>query len=66
MSGMDIDPKFTDGISGAVTSPSCMGVAMFMGTRTEGLGFPDAVIPLAKTLSMGVKKLRVGRFATHQ
>jgi neutral ceramidase len=60
MSGMDIDPKFTDGVTGAVTSPSCMGVAMFMGTRTEGLGFPYAVIPLAKTLSLGVKNYELG------
>jgi neutral ceramidase len=60
MSGIDIDSKFTNGVSGAVTSPSCMGVAMFMGTRTEGLGFPDAVIPLAKTLSNSVKNYELG------
>ncbi|MEZ5004628.1 MAG: neutral/alkaline non-lysosomal ceramidase N-terminal domain-containing protein [Chitinophagales bacterium] len=60
MSQMNIDPMFANGKIGAITSPSCLGVAMFIGTQTEGLGFPDFIIPVAKTLSKGIKTYEQG------
>ena len=55
MGNIDIDPRFVDGVKDACTSPSCLGVDMFVGTFSDGLGFPDVITPLARSLSMGVK-----------
>ena len=60
MSNIEIDPMFANGKIGTVTSPSCLGVAMFIGTQTEGLGFPDFIIPVARALSKGIKTYEQG------
>jgi len=52
---MDLDPEFTGGVEGAMTSPSCLGMDMFVGTFTDGLGFPDALIPASRSLCKGVR-----------
>lgn len=55
MGHLKIDPEYADGRKDAITSPSCLGVAMFVGTHTDGLGFPDVITPLAKSLSNAVR-----------
>lgn len=55
MSGIEIDSRFANGTGNACTSPSCLGMAMFTGTSTDGLGFPDFIIPLARSLCVGVR-----------
>lgn len=60
MSDMAIDPMFTKGKVGACTSSSCLGLAMFIGTQTEGLGLPDYIIPIADTMSKGVRTYETG------
>lgn len=37
---IDIDPKFTNGETGCVTSPSCMGVSFLEGSLMDGPGLP--------------------------
>ncbi len=39
-SKIDIHPKFANGLTGCVTSPSCMGVAMLEGSQMDGPGLP--------------------------
>lgn len=38
---IDIDPAFTDGVEGCVTSPSCMGVPFLVGSVMDGPGMPE-------------------------
>jgi neutral ceramidase len=55
MSNIEVDSRFAGGREDACTSPSCLGLAMFIGTYSDGLGLPDVIIPLARSLSAGVK-----------
>ncbi|MCP4122240.1 MAG: hypothetical protein GY751_10845 [Bacteroidetes bacterium] len=52
---LEIAPEFTGGVEGAITSPSCLGMDMFVGTFTDGLGFPDALVPASRSLCKGVR-----------
>lgn len=38
---INVDPKFTNGKEGCVTSPSCMGVAFLVGSVMDGPGMPE-------------------------
>lgn len=55
MSRIDIEEQFSGGVGGACTSPSCLGVDMFAGTFTDGLGFPEAFTPVIRSLSRTVR-----------
>lgn len=55
MGRIDVDGQFSGGVGGACTSPSCLGVDMFAGTFTDGLGFPEGLTPVVRSLSRTVR-----------
>jgi len=54
-SSIDIDPKFTDGVDGCVTSPACMGVAMLEGSKYDGPGMHPIIGIGARGMSKSFK-----------
>jgi neutral ceramidase len=54
-SKLDIDPKFTDGKDGCVTSPSCMGVAFLEGSLMDGPGLPQFLGKIARSLAKNAR-----------
>lgn len=64
---VDIDPKFTNGKEGCMTSPSCMGVAFLEGSKMDGPGMHPVVGFFAKGLANFVKvwdHLKAGLFGS--
>lgn len=55
---IDIDPEFTGGQEGCVTSPSCMGVAFLVGSVMDGPGMHELLGKGAEVLSKGITKAR--------
>ena len=50
-SSIDIDPGFTGGLEGCVTSPACMGISMLEGSHYDGPGMHPIIGFAAKILS---------------
>ncbi len=50
-SNIDIDPTFTNGVAGCVTSPSCMGVTFLEGSQMDGPGLPLFLGKIAKGIA---------------
>ena len=57
-SKIDVDPAFTNGIEGCVTSPSCMGAAFMIGAVMDGPGMPEWLGKGAVVVSRITTKLR--------
>lgn len=55
---IDINPEFTGGQEGCVTSPSCMGAAFLVGSVMDGPGMPEALGLGAVALSKAITKAR--------
>ncbi|MCO5230126.1 MAG: neutral/alkaline non-lysosomal ceramidase N-terminal domain-containing protein [Chitinophagales bacterium] len=55
---IDINPEFTGGKEGCVTSPSCMGAAFLVGSIMDGPGMPELLGKGAVTLSKIITKKR--------
>ena len=55
---IDIQPEFTNGQEGCVTSPSCMGTAFLLGSIMDGPGMPEFLGLGADVLSKLVTKAR--------
>ncbi|MBP6660694.1 MAG: neutral/alkaline non-lysosomal ceramidase N-terminal domain-containing protein [Chitinophagales bacterium] len=53
---IDIDPKFTNGLAGCVTSPSCMGVTFLEGSQMDGPGLPLFLGNIAKGVARRTRK----------
>ncbi|MCO5247667.1 MAG: neutral/alkaline non-lysosomal ceramidase N-terminal domain-containing protein [Chitinophagales bacterium] len=56
---IDIDPEFTGGKEGCVTSPSCMGTSFLLGSIMDGPGMPEFLGLGADILSKLVTKARL-------
>lgn len=52
---LDIDPQYTEGEEGCVTSPSCHGMAFLGGAIMDGPGAPAAVQQVGKRLSKSIR-----------
>jgi len=52
---LEVNPKFTNGIEGVKTSPSCMGVAFMEGSKIDGPGMLQPLTFFAEQLSNLVK-----------
>ena len=55
MSDVTIEPFYADGRENCLTSKSCWGVEMFMGSQSDGIGLPEYIIPVAKSFSQTVR-----------
>lgn len=60
-SAIDIRPEFANGITHAVTSPSCMGVAFIRGSIMDGPGTPAVIGNAAKLLARSVKYFELSK-----
>lgn len=56
-SKIDIDPAFTNGKEGCVTSPSCMGSPFLVGSIMDGPGMPELLGVGANILNKIVRKI---------
>lgn len=56
-SAIDIDPKFTNGVEGCLTSPACMGVAMLEGSKYDGPGMHPVVGIAARSMARSYRLL---------
>lgn len=52
---LDIDPKYSNGKEGCVTSPSCMGVSMLEGSKHDGPGMHPSIGVFARALSRSIR-----------
>lgn len=52
---IDVDPKFTNGKEGCVTSPSAMGVSFLEGSKHDGPGMHPAIGVFARGLSRSIR-----------
>ncbi len=55
MSDIEIDPNFVDGVVNAKTSPSCIGVDMLIGAKSDGMGLPEFLVPMARSVSRSIR-----------
>lgn len=55
MSDIHIDPSYVNGEINAYTSPSCVGVDMLIGAQSDGMGLPEFLIPMARSVSRSIR-----------
>jgi neutral ceramidase len=58
-SSIDLDPKFTNGLTDCVTSPSCMGVSFLEGSIMDGPGLPLFLGRIARSLARGTRRKEI-------
>ncbi|MDB5228744.1 MAG: hypothetical protein JWN78_2937 [Bacteroidota bacterium] len=58
---INIDPKFTNGETGCVTSPSCMGISFLEGSIMDGPGLPTFLGAVARRIARATRHKELKR-----
>ncbi len=58
-SNIHIDPKFTDGKTEGVTSPSCMSISFLEGSQMDGPGLPLALGKVARVIAKNARNKEI-------